>query len=203
MKHKRLQLVQILLTLITIQILQTTVALCGVTFSHEGGKYKSSFRLSLKSSNPNDDIYFTLDGQSPTTESHLYTEPIALNHDAESPNNNYRIQNTIDEEYFCPDDIQKAIVVRARTFDKSGNPTSDIATRSYFIEELGVSHTLPIISITTDNRNLFDDSVGIMTKGIFFDETQKESSGNYYQRGKSWERAINFEFYDNKLTLNQ
>lgn len=51
-------------------------------FSRSGGRFSATFQLSMTSSNPSDDIYFTLDGSMPDLQSQRFTAPIAVNDDA-------------------------------------------------------------------------------------------------------------------------
>ncbi|MEX1307965.1 MAG: lamin tail domain-containing protein [Eubacteriales bacterium] len=49
-----------------------------VTFSHAPGVYSNSFSLTLTSGEPSADIYYTLDGTSPTKSAIQYTEPLQI-----------------------------------------------------------------------------------------------------------------------------
>ncbi len=51
------------------------------------------------------------------------------------------------------------------------------------------------ISIVTDSLNLFDFKTGIYIGGAAEVKGQSESTGNYFLRGKEWERAAHFEFF--------
>ena len=48
------------------------------TPSSPAGEYTGSLRIMLKSNSPTTSIYFTLDGQEPTTDSFLYVQPFTL-----------------------------------------------------------------------------------------------------------------------------
>ncbi|MHC4456284.1 MAG: chitobiase/beta-hexosaminidase C-terminal domain-containing protein, partial [Planctomycetota bacterium] len=47
-------------------------------FSHPGGTYSTTFNLTLTTSSPTADIYYTLDGSEPTSGSTAYTAPISI-----------------------------------------------------------------------------------------------------------------------------
>ncbi len=96
-------------------------------------------------------------------------------------------------EYLEPIIIDTSIVVRAINVDFGLLP-SEIVTNSFII---GESTTLPILSISTDPKNLWDDKVGIYTIGT----NGKEFWGvkaNYWQE---WERPITMEFFENSDTV--
>ncbi len=89
--------------------------------------------------------------------------------------------------YTAPIALDSGAVVRARTFDKGCFP-SPIASTTYFI---GVSHSLPVISISTDPANLWDEEMGIYTEGANYDPF--EGKANYLE---DWERPVSLEFYE-------
>lgn len=95
-------------------------------FSVPSGFYPSTIYVSI--SNPNGEnatIYYTLDGNDPTTSSSMYTgEPIAV--------------------YYSS-------VLKARAFENGILP-SPIAVSSYL---LGVNHVTPVLSVVTDKANLY------------------------------------------------
>ena len=66
-----------------------------------------------------------------------------------------------------------------------------------FIKALGCdTHGLPVVSICADSLDLFGFEQGILVPGIHFDSLNPEISGNYFQKGREWERVSNVEFYD-------
>lgn len=110
------------------------------------------------------EIRYTLDGSEPTANSTLYTGPISLS---------------------------ESSVVRAKTF-KNGCVSARSHTESYL--RLDHETTLPVVSIVTNTRYLYNDVIGIYTAG---------NNTNYE---KDWRRPMNFEFFekaDTTAVLNQ
>ena len=168
-----------------------------VIFSSPGGFYETSFPLELSTMFPEHLVYYTLNGNTPTPDDLLYQQPFSLNESLYSPSDIYRIQISPEAYVFVPDAVTKAIVIRAAVFDLQGNRLSDVVTQSYFIKELGCdTHGLPVISICCDSLSLFDYYTGILVKGQYYDPSNPDFSGNYYQKGKEWERLSNVEFYE-------
>lgn len=176
-----------------------------VVFSQPGGFYEDSFSLVLSSSNPQNSIRFTTNGNCPTAQSQLYTEPLQLDESLYSKSDIFTIQIAPDSLMFYPDSVRHCIVIRAAVFDDNGNCLSDVATNSYFIRALGCdTHGLPAISLCADSLGLFDYYNGILVPGVHYDPHQAATTGNYYMTGDEWERRINFEFYElNNSGINQ
>ena len=180
-----------------------------ITFSHNSGFYPDSFNLTL---NSEDQIYYTLDGTEPSINSILYTNPILI---SASKTNKLSLIPTTFLEYL-PDVkpnkifgfqlpkniINEAVVIKSASF-KNEELTGKTYCRTYFTKEN--KHKFSIISIITDSLSLFDKDTGIYVPGTNFDENDKNWSGNYYQRGKDWERKANIDFFDNtgKLAFSE
>ena len=81
--------------------------------------------------------------------------------------------------------------LRARAFKENMLP-SETVTQTYFV---GISSTVPIVSLVTDEKYLFNQKTGILVPG--YGET-----ANYY---KNWEYPISVEYYgiDGEQVLNQ
>ena len=141
-----------------------------VVFSENGGVYSSPQTISLSTSSPTAEIYYTTNGDIPTENSNLYTSPIFLD---------------------------TTTIIRAACF-KTGLLQSKVITNTYFF---GINHTLPIISLTTAPRNLWNDTIGIYCVGTN-GETNYGTTANYWN---DWERPANFELYEtnNQQVLNQ
>ena len=164
--------------------------------SKKGGIYEEVFYLELKSKN-NNQIRYTVDGSLPTNQSLLYSNPLLLNSSLTSLINISQYQITPPEQYLPPSDgLPKAIVIRAAGFNDNGEIVSEIITNSYFIKSQNIAHSLPIMSLTLPFEGIFDDSSGIMVPGIHWDSENPEWTGNYYQRGRDWEREIYAEFLE-------
>tara|TARA_B110001452_G_C15231026_1_gene426406 strand:- start:281 stop:2458 length:2178 start_codon:yes stop_codon:yes gene_type:complete len=82
--------------------------------------------------------------------------------------------------YNRPLKFDSTVCIKARTF-KDGVIPSNTITNSYLIN---VPHQLPIVSISTDHKNLFDESIGI-----------------YFNYAKRWERPIEIEYFEDKKLI--
>ncbi|MDD2634839.1 MAG: CotH kinase family protein [Bacteroidales bacterium] len=172
-----------------------------VFFSKSGGIYDDNFEIELSNVFSENEIRFTIDGNMPDKNSLLYSNALFLDEAMCSKTDIYKIQISPAYLQYIPENLSpKAIVIRAAAFDSSGVIQSKIVTNSYFIRNMEIDHlNLPIISITADYYDLFDDSTGIFVPGIYYDENHiygAERSGNYYQRGEAWERRANIELFD-------
>ena len=167
-----------------------------VTFSHSGGYYENSFSLELTC----DETYhirYTTNGTTPTSKSALYDSPLFLDSNLYSKSNIYTIVNCIPSRFRSVDDVDRCIIIRAAVFDKNERCVSNVESNSYFIKSLGCDfHGLPVFSIAADSLDLFGYETGIFVPGKYYDENKSRNTGNYYQRGRDWERVINLEFYE-------
>ena len=176
-----------------------------VLFSVKGGFYENVFALQLSRNNPQNHIHYTTNGNCPTAQSPLYTEPLVLDARLYSKSDIYTILNCPEQEFFLPDSVRHCIVIRAAVFDENDNCVSQVMTNSYFISALGCdTHGLPAVSVCADSLDLFDYERGIFVPGIYFDTLYPYFTGNYFMRGLEWERVCNFEYYElNNTGINQ
>lgn len=167
-----------------------------VVFSPSGGIYTDVFPVTLTCQNPNLQIRYTLNGSTPDKNALLYSNPLILNAEMHSKSDIYKIQNALESEFYLPDSIIKAVVIRAAAFDNAGNRVGAVITQSYFVSALGCDMIgLPVVSICTDSLSLFDYDTGIFVPGRYLSPIDTETTGNYMQRGIEWERLVNVEFY--------
>lgn len=165
-------------------------------FSHPGGFYSSAINLEITSGiNQNDIIYYTKDGSMPDRNSLVYTSPIAIYDRTSEPNVLCMIPTSPD--FSTPGDlIFKGTVIKAISYN-NGLPSSKVYTHSYFIHpESFARYDYPVISIAVDTFHLFNKDTGIYVPGKYFDPKDRGWTGNYFQRGKDWEREINVEFFE-------
>ena len=176
-----------------------------VTFSIPGGFYDNPFELTLSCDHQDKVIHYTTNGNTPTADDPVYSAPLYLDQSLQSHSNIYTIRNCPEEIWYCPETISKCIVIRAAAFDTSGIRVSDIATNSYFIKALGCdTHNLPAMSLCVDSLSLFDHGTGIFVPGVYFDPSNPDHSGNYFQTGSEWERLCNVEYYESQSNgINQ
>ena len=168
-----------------------------VLFSANGGFYEETFELEMFSTYPQGHIRYTTNGNRPTAQSRQYVEPLVLDEGLYSKSNIYTIVNCPEQEFFLPDSIRHCIVIRAAVFDENDSCISPVATNSYIIRALGCdTHGLPVVSLCADSLDLFDYERGIMVPGINFDSLNPYYSGNYFMKGREWERLSNIEFYE-------
>ena len=180
-----------------------------VIFSQKGGFYPDSFELSLDCFYSNHEIHYTLDGSTPTAGDLLYKAPLTLSEELYSPANLYQETVSPPNFIFIPDTIQRAIVIRAAVFDSNGVQISEVNTQTYLIERQlvngqwsmanghqSMANGLPLLSIVIDPASLLDADTGIFVPGNKWNPDNPELTGNYYQKGRGWERLANVEFYE-------
>ena len=83
--------------------------------------------------------------------------------------------------------ISNTTVVRARVF-KEGLIPSAIQSNVY---RIGKSHTLPVIDLITEEKNLYDTNHGIYIRGLNAENSFPYFGANFWQ---DWERPVNFRF---------
>jgi hypothetical protein len=168
-----------------------------VFFSAPGGFYETSFSLSLECFSCHHHIRYTTNGASPDSSSRLYEQPLWLDQSQYSQSNIYTIHTSPEELFFLPDSVQHCIVIRAAVFDESDSCISQTVTNTYLIRDLDNFDTqLGFISICADSLALFDYDTGILVPGVYWDSLNPLRTGNYYQKGRAWERLVNFEFHE-------
>lgn len=174
-------------------------------FSVPGGFYEESPTLEITPFYSQHHIRFTTNGNSPTAQSQLYSEPLLLDESLYSRSDIYTIQVTVDGQMFYPDSIRHCIVIRAAVFDENDSCISEVTTNSYFIQALGCdTHGLPVMSICSDSLGLFDYHNGILVPGSHQSQNTPLWTGNYFCHGLRWERPCNVEFYElNNTGINQ
>ncbi|MBR5427875.1 MAG: CotH kinase family protein, partial [Clostridia bacterium] len=92
-----------------------------------------------------------------------------------------------DARYTEPITINETTVLRARAFRKGALP-SDIVTSTFLVEE---RHDLPVVFLSTDEKNLYDKSTGIWVKGSGASSVFPYEGANFW---KDWERPVHFEY---------
>ena len=125
---------------------------------------------------------------------------VELSTDADNAEIRYTIDGSepskISMLYSSAVQIDSTTVVRARVAE-NGTLLGPILTRTYFIDE---SVTLPVISLSTDPDNLFDDDIGIYVEGnsnAVIPGTPIKGNFN-----EDWERPIHMEFYESNGSLD-
>ena len=172
-----------------------------VVFSHGGGFYADTFCLAMNISfapqgTEGLSIHYTFNGNEPTECDSLYRHPIALSPACYSQSNVYRVPTVPEDRWSVPQEVERIIVVRAAAFDSEGVKRSPVTTHSYLIDSLmGRRISLPVMSLCADSLSLFDYDTGLFVPGWYRDPRYAYSSGNYFQRGRHWERTATVGYY--------
>ena len=90
--------------------------------------------------------------------------------------------------------INFSTVVKARTYCTLTLP-GPVGSNTYI---MGMNHDLPIVCLSTDSLNLWDDNTGIFALGPNADSINPPNIGaNFWQ---DWEKPVHIEFYDKQGT---
>lgn len=176
----------------------TSGQLAPAELSHTPGFYSSPFNLEI--SHPAEDVtlYYTLDGSTPDENSPEYSGPISIYDRSDEPNDISTIRTNYSDSWFRSqnpgDRVRKGTVLRIKAVRNGYLPAFSAAT--YFVFPNGdATHRLPVISLSTDNMNLFSEQTGIYVPGIRYVEG-RDDTGNYYMSGDAWEREASMEFFE-------
>ena len=193
-KMKKLLLI---LSLLLVPFFCTSQPIEKACFSVPGGFYEESPILEIVPFYSQHHIRFTTNGNRPTAQSRLYTEPLLLDESFYSTSDIYTIQVAPEKDMYNPDQVAHCIVIRAAVFDAEEHCLSEVSTNSYFIQSLGcTTHDLPVVSLCADSLDLFDYYKGIMVPGAWFSQNLVDWTGNYFCKGQAWEKPCNVEFYE-------
>lgn len=88
--------------------------------------------------------------------------------------------------YSSPIQINKNTVVRARIF-KTGYVPGKLASRTFLFD---TPPTLPVVSVTTDPVNLWDNETGIYVLGDSYESQMPHYGANYWE---DWEKPASIE----------
>ncbi len=133
-----------------------------VVFSEPGGLYPGPLKVELTAPQAEARIFVTRDGSTPTPHDSL--------------------------AYTGALEITGKEVLRARAY-VDGQLPGAIITQSYL---LGVKHSLSIVSLVTDPKNLWDQDSGIYVRGDRGDTNFPYIGSNFWQ---DWERPAHFEYF--------
>lgn len=175
------------------------------TFSVESGVYAESFMLEMESEDDLN-IYYTLDGSMPNINSPKYEGPVEISKDIIDTQEiyaNLRTSPHRDGYSFTADEVKKAITVTAIAESTKGHDKiySEPVTSTYIFDPDLLNNNLPIVAISSDPINFFDDYNGIYVMGNTYNESDPRS-GNYYKRGREFEKEAIVEFFDKDGMLN-
>jgi len=93
-----------------------------------------------------------------------------------------------DSKYKVPIAVNSDMIIRARSINASKLPGA-IFTNTYFTKQ----HTLPVVCITTDPYNLWDNDSGIYVLGPNAETSNPYFGANFWQ---DWEKKAHMEYYD-------
>lgn len=167
-----------------------------MVFSLEPGFYEETQFLQIIADEAEVEIYYTTDGSDPLENGILYEGSIELapregdeNIFSEIPTNNIPAGHIYREEWQSPQgEVFKIHVIRAVAIGNSGDLGEETAG-SFIVEELGANrYSFPLFSVITDPDNFFGCEKGIYVPG--------RTGGNYFQRGREWEREVHLEFFE-------
>ena len=138
-KYLYAALVILLLAVLSVNVLRFGVREPAVHFSEEEAFQESAFELKLGSGFLGGTIHYTLDGNDPTLESAVYTDPIHI-------------------EEGLP---MKATVVKAAVLQ--GGQLGEVCTKTYFVgENVRDLFDVMVVSLSADEEVLYDEATGIL-----------------------------------------
>ncbi len=173
-----------------------------LTFSHSEGFYSNEFMLKINASAAGE-IRYTLDGSVPTEHGLLYTDTLIISDRSPEPNVVSNIPTTPAQNLMSykaweapSHPLDKATILRCAAFS-NGVSTSKIYTKTYFVgKDVVEKYSLPVISLITDQENLFNYNDGILVPGENYDSSNPEWTGNYFMKGREWERDVHIAYFD-------
>lgn len=178
-----------LLTIIVTLLACYTVAYCArysddeIYFSAEETFHTKDVKLTLSTFLQNADLYYTLDGSTPTRESTPYTGKILLK----------------------AEEVTTCYPVRVVAYYRDGS-VSEVCTRTYFVgKDADTRFTTMVVSINGENEDLYGYTDGILIPGKLRDDYVIENPegpiddtapANYNLHGMESERVVYAEMWE-------
>lgn len=179
-------------------------------FSAESGFYDIPLHLEMECEKG--EIFYTLDGSEPGSDSIRYQGGIDITEKSNEPNIYAGVPDiSLFNPYLPENPIDKATVVRAVVIDKGKK--SEEVTKTYFVgKKLTEKYkNIPIMTITMNPEDLFSSSRGIyVVGGVYTNFLYKFEENlinrnlwecNYTRKGRGWERSAGMEYYDKNHNL--
>lgn len=171
------------------------------------GFYESEFVVKLFTPVSDNRIYYTTDGSEPSSESAIYTQPFSINN--RTGNRNYLSAIPTSPRWKPPiGNVFKATIIRAIAVDERNNKSSELV-KTFFVYDGGKKYSLPVVSITINQKDLFGFNKGIYVlgnnyidkdnytrKNLSLDLPWWEYPANYLMRGMDAERDAYIEFFE-------
>jgi hypothetical protein len=179
----------------------------GIIFSHNSGHYKGEFELKLEAVDESSTILYTLDGTLPTKgnkSTFIYKGPFLIQELEVTKDDLTYIPTTptVDSTYHRAwkspkKHLPKGTVVRAQVLSDA-NEYNSVVTKTYFADSLPPN--LSEIYLTINKESFFDYDTGIYVPGANVVKGVKYS-GNFFEKGKEWERRAHLEFISKSQVL--
>lgn len=171
--------------------------------SRESGYYVSEFNLKLIAAEGHK-IYYTTNGDDPTIKSLEYKGAIEIKDEygyykyLDIPTTPTNTDKCYFEWKKVETEIPRCKVISFRVINEKGE-MGKVYNKSYFFQN---PHDFPVVSIITDNQNLFNHESGIYVPGVHFDSKNPCSTGNYKMRGDEWEKPMSFSYFENEKLIS-
>ena len=130
--------------------------------SHKAGMYDNDFTLTITATDSNTKVYYTLNGDTPTKNSTLYSGPIDIKKKTKTTNGKA---------------ITGATVVRAIALRDGSLPSNPVCA-TYFV---GTDIHLPVLSIAVDNDPMFNPATGLYMKGPKAESKYPYHGSNFFK----------------------
>ncbi len=166
-----------------------TTVLEAPRLSHGAGVHVNPIGVEASSIDTGVTLRYTVDGSTPTEESPVFPEVLAVEDRTQEMEVFARIPSGAG--FQAPQRrISKATVVRVRAFRDNAIP-SETETATYWIGEQFINRwPHPVISISVDYDDFWGEERGIYVHGPDPEEP------NFRERGIEWERVVHFEFFE-------
>jgi hypothetical protein len=163
-------------------------------YSHDRGFYDTPFSLELTPSNPQDNIYYTLDGSEPTINSNLYSDPIAINQTTTLRTKVFRVENLpskiFTHSYIFENDYNLDVISLVSSSDNFWG-TNGI----YDNYNSGEERPIHMEYLNLDGAPGFSLDLGVK---IHAPDNRPQQSLRLYARAKYGQKKINYQIFEEK-----
>ena len=193
-----------------------------IVFGTPAGLYKNPFDLTLTTTAVGATIRYTLNGEDPTADSAAYINPLSMtdrtgtysemefaNKPGTTGTNSQAGDYTSGPYPLGPDEFRsifRGTVVKARLFNDSDQPVSEIFVNSYFVNADIFSRygDLPVFSVSAPGDYFFDTDTGIyqmgdypwVANGVYSEPDPDNPEAYIYNFDLDWERAAYIEMFE-------